>query len=60
MADDPSHKSTEQSPFGIAWRAFVEANPQIETLPAEQRAMLRRGFVYGWRAKEVAECLSSK
>lgn len=42
------------SPFARAWRAFVEANPKIETLKSPQRAMLRRGFVYGWRAREEA------
>lgn len=39
------------SPFARAWRAFVEANPKIKTMSAPQRAMLRRGFVYGWQAR---------
>lgn len=56
----PETTEPDQSPFGIAWRAFVAEHPQVEALPADQRAMLRRGFVYGWRAKEVAECLSRK
>jgi hypothetical protein len=58
VTDVPNTTAEDQSPFGIAWRAFVAENPKIETLPAAQRAMLRRGFVYGWRAKEVAECLT--
>lgn len=43
-----------RSPFNEAWRAFLAEFPNSTVLPADQRAMLRRGFVYGWRAREVA------
>lgn len=51
---DAQGTTDDAASFKAAWTDFIIANPRILTMPAPDRAMLRRGFVYGWTARENA------